>query len=203
MNGENILDALYWGLFVAMFAIRGWFAARVRESGETIRAEPGAIEREGFWPRALDRLFMLLAGVVALLWLCGADFRRLAIPEPVWLRWGGFGLGLASEGLFAWTHAVLGRLWSPYLQLRPGHELIMHGPYARIRHPIYAAILGWLASLGLIAANATPLFFAALGATIVLLRIAREEAMMTERFGDAYRAYRKRTGSLLPFWNSL
>jgi protein-S-isoprenylcysteine O-methyltransferase Ste14 len=107
-------------------------------------------------------------------------------------------LGVASVGLFTWTHAVLGRLWSPYLQLRPGHRFIASGPYARIRHPMYSAIVGWLISLGLVDANWVPLVFAALSATNFMLRIRGEERMMLQEFGEEYRAYMKRTGRLLP-----
>jgi protein-S-isoprenylcysteine O-methyltransferase Ste14 len=35
---------------------------------------------------------------------------------------------------------------------------------------------------------------------IVMFRTPREEAMLTDAFGDAYRAYMARTGRLLPRW---
>jgi protein-S-isoprenylcysteine O-methyltransferase Ste14 len=63
---------------------------------------------------------------------------------------------------------------------------------------MYAAIVGWLLSLGLVTANWTALVFAALGTLYFLLRIRGEEAMMLEQFGDEYRAYMTRTGRLLP-----
>jgi protein-S-isoprenylcysteine O-methyltransferase Ste14 len=101
-------------------------------------------------------------------------------------------------GLFAWTHVTLGRFWSPCLQLRPDYRLITDGPYARIRHPMYSAILGWMMSLGLVAANWIPLAFAALAALNFILRIQPEEKMMLQQFGDEYREYMKRTGRLFP-----
>ena len=124
--------------------------------------------------------------------------RRFAFHAPAWARWAGAGLGITSMGLFAWTHVVLGRFWSPYLQLRAGHRMMTDGPYARIRHPMYSAILGWMASLGLVAANWIPLVFAALVALNFRLRIQGEEKMMLQQFGDEYRQYMKRTGRLLP-----
>jgi protein-S-isoprenylcysteine O-methyltransferase Ste14 len=134
---------------------------------------------------------------VHLLFRGGGGLRRFAFPAPPWLRWAGVGLGVASVGLFAWTHAVLGRFWSPFLQLRPGHRLMTTGPYARIRHPMYSAIVGWMTSLGLVAANWIPFAFAALSALNFLLRIRGEEKMMLQEFGDEYREYMKRTGRLL------
>jgi protein-S-isoprenylcysteine O-methyltransferase Ste14 len=63
---------------------------------------------------------------------------------------------------------------------------------------MYSAIVGWLMSLGLVAANWIPCAFAALGALNFMLRIPGEERMMLHQFGDEYRNYMKRTGRLLP-----
>ncbi|MCI0538492.1 MAG: isoprenylcysteine carboxylmethyltransferase family protein, partial [Verrucomicrobiales bacterium] len=169
-----------------------------------LTAARGARQREGLWTHVVGYVFQLLLGALVLyLRFQGGSLRRFAFPAPDWLRWAGVGLGITSVGLFAWTHQALGRLWSSYLQLRPGHRLITHGPYARIRHPMYSAILGWLISLGLVAANWTPFVFAALGTLNVILRIQAEETMMLEQFGDDYREYMERTGRLLPMIRNL
>jgi protein-S-isoprenylcysteine O-methyltransferase Ste14 len=199
MNTEEVFNAIFWTLLISMFLMRFWFGFRVWQTGERIRADRAALQREGFWARAIEWLFLLLlASLILLLWLPEGSLRNFAFPAPGWLRWAGFGLGLASVGLFAWTHVVLGRFWSPYLQLRPGHRLIADGPYARIRHPMYSAIVGWMISLGLVTANWIPFVFATLSALNFMLRIQGEEKMMLQQFGDEYREYRKRTGRLLP-----
>jgi protein-S-isoprenylcysteine O-methyltransferase Ste14 len=199
MNTEDLLIAIFWTLLVSMFLLRFWFAFRVRRTGERIRAEPDALKREGLWARVVEYVFLLLlAALVGLLWFQGGSLGNFAFPAPDWLRWAGCGLGIASVGLFAWTHTVLGRFWSPYLQLRPGHRLIANGPYARIRHPMYSAIVAWMISLGLVAANWIPFVFATLSALNFILRIQGEEKMMLQQFGDEYREYMNRTGRLLP-----
>jgi protein-S-isoprenylcysteine O-methyltransferase Ste14 len=199
MNTEDVFSAIFWTLLVLMFLMRFWFGFRVWQTGERIRAERGALQREGFWAHVTEYVFfLLLAAVVLDFGFQGGNLRKFAFPAPAWLRWSGFGLGIISVGLFAWTHTILGRFWSPYLQLRPGHRLITDGPYARIRHPMYSAIVGWLMALGLVAANWIALIFAGLGALNFLLRIQGEEKMMLQQFGDEYREYMKRTGQLLP-----
>ena len=204
MNTEEIFNAIFWTLFVLMFLMRFWFGFRVWRTGERLTAERGARQREGLWTHVVGYVFHLLLGALVLyLWLQGGSLRRFAFPAPDWLRWAGVGLGITSVGLFAWTHQTLGQLWSSYLQLRTGHRLITHGPYARIRHPMYSAILGWIMSLGLVAANWTPFVFAALGTLNVILRIQGEEKMMLEQFGDDYREYMERTGRLLPMIRNL
>jgi protein-S-isoprenylcysteine O-methyltransferase Ste14 len=199
MNTEDVFLAVFWTLLVSMFLLRFWFAFRVWRTGERIRAQHDALKREGVWARVVEYVFLLLLAALApLLWFQGGSLGNFAFPAPDWLRWAGCGLGIASVGLFAWTHTVLGRFWSPYLQLRPGHRLIADGPYARIRHPMYAAIVGWMISLGLVAANWIPFVFATLSALNFMLRIQGEEKMMLQQFGDEYREYMNRTGRLLP-----
>jgi protein-S-isoprenylcysteine O-methyltransferase Ste14 len=198
MDTEKIFTAIFWTVFVSMFLMRFWIAFRVWRTGERLRADRAALKRIGFWARVTDWLFLLLLAPAVLLWFQGNNLRRFAFPAPDWLRWAGCALGLTSVGLFAWAHAILGRFWSPHLQLRPGHRLITGGPYARIRHPIYSAIVGWLMSIGLMAANWTAFVFAALAALHFLLKIKGEEKMMLEEFGDEYREYMKRTARLLP-----
>jgi protein-S-isoprenylcysteine O-methyltransferase Ste14 len=204
MDTEKTFNAIFWTLFVLMFLMRFWFGFRVWRTGERLTAERGARQREGVWTHVVGYVFHLLLGALVLyLWLQGGSLRRFAFPAPDWLRWAGVGLGITSVGLFAWTHQTLGHLWSSYLQLRPGHRLITHGPYARIRHPMYSAILGWITSLGLVTANWTPFLFAALGTLNVILRIEGEEKMILEQFGDDYRQYMERTGRLLPMIRNL
>ena len=199
MDTEKIFNVIFWTLFVLMFLMRFWFAFRVWRTGERLGADRAAHKRMGFWASLTDWLFLLLlTALVVHLWFSGGNLHRLAFRAPDWLRWAGCILGMTSLGLFAWSHAILGRFWSPHLQLRPGHQLITGGPYSRIRHPIYSAIVGWLMSLGLVAANWTPLVFAALAVLHFLLKIQGEEKMMLEQFGDEYQEHMKQTGRLLP-----
>jgi protein-S-isoprenylcysteine O-methyltransferase Ste14 len=196
---RKTFKALFWTLLALMLSMRFWFGFRVWRTGERLSADRAALQRESVWAHVTGWLFSLLLAVLAVhLWVLGGNLRRFAFPAPDWLRWAGFGLGIMSVGLFVWTHGILGRFWSPHLQLRPGHRLITAGPYARIRHPMYSAIVGWLMSLGLVAANWTPFAFAALGALNFMLRIPREEKMMLHQFGDEYRDYMKRTERVLP-----
>ncbi|UZG45921.1 protein-S-isoprenylcysteine O-methyltransferase [Caldimonas thermodepolymerans] len=103
----------------------------------------------------------------------------------------------ASLWLFHRAHADLGRHWSPSLEVHVGHELVTHGVYRHMRHPMYASI--WLFAL------AQPLLIhnwvaGVLGvpgfALLYFLRVPREERLMLDRFGSAYQDYMARTGRL-------
>jgi protein-S-isoprenylcysteine O-methyltransferase Ste14 len=197
MNSEGTFRLAFWALLGVTMLMRIWFAIRVRRAGERLLPDMAAIRREG-WRRYAISLF-----VIALIVLLARNPNwglKLTFPLPFWLRWAGVALGLASLGLWTWTHVALGTLWSAQLQLRTHHRLVTSGPYLRIRHPMYTAVLAWATSLGLVLANWVPIIVAVGGAVIFVMRVPREEQMMLERFGDEYREYMKRTGRFLPKW---
>ena len=101
--------------------------------------------------------------------------------------------------LFWRAHSDLGKNWSVRLELRKGHQLITEGVYCRVRHPMYAAILLFGFGQAMLLHN----WFAGWSALVsfalmYVVRTPREERMMSERFGPAYRDYMRRTGRLLP-----
>jgi len=84
------------------------------------------------------------------------------------------------------------------LQLRAEHHLVDAGPYARVRHPMYTAMLGMGTAFALVTAN---WFFVSLTLAMIVglvMRVPREEQMMIEEFGDEYKAYMERTGRFSP-----
>lgn len=94
---------------------------------------------------------------------------------------------------------ALGSSFVVRLRTHDDQRLVQSGPYARVRHPNYAALS--LVAVGTALALASPLALAltcVVWLPIVIVRIAREERMLVERFGSAYAAYRRRTWRLLP-----
>jgi protein-S-isoprenylcysteine O-methyltransferase Ste14 len=158
-----------------------------------------AVEHEGramFAVRVL--MFFLLLGWLALYAINPPWMEVLSVPFPGWLRWVGFALGLASLGFWAWTQVALGKEWSPQLQLREEHHLVTTGPYTRIRHPLYTAMLGWGTSVALVTANWVFIVLAVVAIAALFARVPREEQMMIEEFGEEYKAYMQRTGRFFP-----
>jgi protein-S-isoprenylcysteine O-methyltransferase Ste14 len=85
------------------------------------------------------------------------------------------------------------------LEIRTGHELITHGVYRAIRHPMYAAILLFGLAQGLLLQNWLAGWSAVVTFGLMYIgRVRREEQMMCEFFGQAYRDYMQQTGRLLP-----
>jgi protein-S-isoprenylcysteine O-methyltransferase Ste14 len=122
-----------------------------------------------------------------------------AFSLPAWLRWAGGGITLLSTALIWWVQWALDVQFNTTLHIQAGHQLITHGPYHWVRHPMYTALfimgIGWL----LLTANwfvGVPLL-AGIGA-IVFHRVRAEEELLVKTFGDPYIAYMYRTGRFLP-----
>jgi protein-S-isoprenylcysteine O-methyltransferase Ste14 len=109
-------------------------------------------------------------------------------------------LTFAGLGFSAWARILLGRYWSNLPSIKVGHQLIRAGPYRFVRNPMYTGIL--VASTG--AAIGIGFFFAfvALGFLVVVVwvKIASEEEILLEKFGEEYLQYKKDVKvALIPF----
>ncbi len=105
---------------------------------------------------------------------------------------------VAAVVLMAWARLTFGRR-SFHLRADPTEGgLVTTGPYAAIRHPIYAAVtlFAWGSVIG------TPSGRTALCASVATLgalaRIACEERLLVERYPE-YAEYAARTKRLVPF----
>jgi len=127
-------------------------------------------------------------------WLAFADYHL-----PTFIPWCGAVTMVIALWLFWRAHLDLGLNWSITLEMRKGHELIMHGVYRRIRHPMYAAIFLFAVAQALLLQNwlAGWAGFVTV-ALLYFVRTPREEKMMCEFFGQSYRDYMQRTGQLFP-----
>lgn len=101
---------------------------------------------------------------------------------------------------FSWTAArALGRHWRIEAGLGVDHELVQSGVYALVRHPIYTSMLFVIAATCLILA---PLYLLPVSVLLYVvgteIRVRVEEALLMERFGDAFTAYRKRVPAYVP-----
>jgi protein-S-isoprenylcysteine O-methyltransferase Ste14 len=126
-------------------------------------------------------------------------FSWAEIDLPLWSRWIGVGLGLASLPLIVWVQQALGSNFSTVLHVRQEHSLVTSGPYRWVRHPMYTVLFIHLAGILLLTANwyigGVPL---AAFLLIVITRMKNEERTMLEKFGEAYQTYMQSTGRFLP-----
>lgn len=101
--------------------------------------------------------------------------------------------------LFATSSRALGKNWSVVARTLDDHELVRHGPYARVRHPIYLGMLLFLLGLAVALGHLVQLVIAVpvfLAGTVIRTRI--EDRLLEDRFGDAFRDYARITPALIP-----
>jgi protein-S-isoprenylcysteine O-methyltransferase Ste14 len=177
--------------YVVMLAIR---APHVRRS----RATPVMKSRKG----PLELFLLIIAGlafVLLLTWIVTPVFAFADHPlHPIPLLGGACGLGLGL-GLLYRAHADLATNWSVTLEVRERHQLVTHGVYRWVRHPIYLALLIYSAGQALVLPNW--LVGPSCGVAVALLvafRMGPEERMMLTEFGKEYEAYVATTKRLIP-----
>ncbi len=191
LKGHNTFEVIFLTGFVIGSVIRKIFTAGRR-----------GVKAEKKYSNILDIILVGTAGVgmaVPLLYLFmpWLDFANYVLP--VWCGWVGT-VVLAGAIVMLWrSHADLGRNFSATLRITGRHSLVTNGVYRRIRHPMYTAHLLWAIAQGLLLSNwLAGWAFLVLSIPFYLIRIPKEEQMMLEHFGEEYRAYKSRTGRLIP-----
>lgn len=204
---DRAVELAFLACWLASHALRALLVRGRRRDPGAVGAPgaPGAAGAAGAGGRVtgLDRALRVLN-------LLGAQLLPVVYVLTPWLDpwdyalpgWAGI-LGICLAAACLWLlwqcHAALGRSFTSRVALHRGHVLVTDGIYRHVRHPIYGMLLLWGAAQALSLQNwiAGPsgLVFAL---AFYLARVRREEAMLLEHFGDAYRAYMERTGRLLP-----
>jgi protein-S-isoprenylcysteine O-methyltransferase Ste14 len=177
----------------------GWYLIRY-EYARRSRREKILRSARGSRETVLLLVSLTGLGILPLIYVVMAipHFAHYAFrPIQAWL---GLFFAIAALVMFQLTHRALGRNWSVSLDVREDHQLITDGIYRKIRHPMYSAFWLWAAAQALLLPNWVAGFAGLIGfGTLFFGRVAREERMMLETFGDAYREYMARTGRVFPW----
>jgi protein-S-isoprenylcysteine O-methyltransferase Ste14 len=120
------------------------------------------------------------------------------LPSSADLQIVGVSLTVLGCAFAIWARLTLGTNWSGRPTVKAGHELVINGPYALARHPIYTGLL--IACIGTALADLQwrRLIGVAIIAAAMLVKIRQEEGLMMETFPDAYPRYRQRVRALIP-----
>lgn len=185
-------SAVFFGALIASIAIR---VPHDRRSREVMIAD----SRKGRLERFLLGLVVLGGGLLPLLFVATPALSFADYAPLPWAFGAGVVVVVAWLCLFQRAHADLGTNWSLSLELRTEHRLITTGVFARVRHPMYAALFMHALAQLLLLSNwiAGPAMLVAF-TLMFALRLRPEERMMRERFGAEYVAYTQRTKRLIP-----
>ena len=166
--------------------------------GQRSRGVKVAKSRKG----RLEIMLLIIAWVgffLPLVWIVSDVFAFADYPLHVAPYIAGVACIVLGLWLFYRSHVDLGTNWSVTLEVREGHQLIQHGVYRSIRHPMYSSFVLYSLGQALVLPNwlAGPSYFVAM-ALLFALRLVPEERMMREEFGENYEDYMARTKRLVP-----
>lgn len=89
--------------------------------------------------------------------------------------------------------------YSGMLRIREGHQLITHGIYKYVRHPVYTGTLLRALAIPIFTTSLLGFLFALTGIPLFIYRIGAEEKMLIKEFSDGYLEYAKATWKLFPY----
>jgi protein-S-isoprenylcysteine O-methyltransferase Ste14 len=146
------------------------------------------------WPSRIG-IFLEVAGVFLVCWFRASDGPR----NSPWALVTALALGITGV-ILMWTAVThLGRQFRLHAGLYHDHELVRTGPYAIVRHPIYASLLALTLSTGLLLSQW--LWFA-IGVVVFLvgteIRVHIEDSLLASRFGKDFAEYKRRVPAYLP-----
>jgi methyltransferase len=171
--------ALYAGLVAAVGLER---VAELVVSARNIRAAKaaGAVERGlGHYPAMVVLHTGLLVGAIVEVAVADRPF----LP---WLGWPMLALVLAAQALRWWCIRTLGPAWSTRVVVRPGALLVRTGPYRRMSHPNYLAVVVEGVALPLVhTAWVTAVVFTVANALLLRIRIRCETSALREIAGPS------------------
>ena len=205
MNVHPLEFPYYFGCLIAVM-----IAGDVHDGLVLTAADPAGERRaEGPLARRRRRRSPLSSPSAAsvgyfLMWLSfRPPFPTLSlVPGPLAVVLAAFAVALAfySGFMAVWARRTLGKEWTFEARLLDAHRLVTAGPYAIVRHPIYAAMLGlWIATALAVARPWGILIGLPFMLVGTVMRVKIEDALLRGAFGDTFEAWKKETPAVIPF----
>lgn len=188
----GLIIAFYWGRVIKL-------VLKARRRGE--------YSAHFFPPELLGRILRLVWYPTVALWIAVPIIHAIWRPEQALFR-RFYYLPILQSAALASAFVVLiltmicwrkmGRDWRMGIDPAEKNNLIVTGPFARVRHPIYA--LQQL--LAILSAIVVPIPFMAIIAFLEVALLSfeaiREERHLLKVHGDLYRSYMEQTGRFIP-----
>lgn len=192
-----IAIALYVVFAALGFGWRSW--VQYRRTGSSgfrgVSGRLGSLE----WLAGAGFVVALIAGIAApVLQLAGA-VSPVSVLQLPGLQGAGTVLALVGIAATVYSQLDMGDSWRIGVDAGETTTLVRHGVFARVRNPIFAAMLAFAAGITLMASNPLALsaFCVLLGTIELQVRVV-EEPYLEGVHGDAYRRYLQTVGRFLP-----
>jgi protein-S-isoprenylcysteine O-methyltransferase Ste14 len=194
MNDDQVFRFILIAGFLVLIPVGLYHRVKSQATGEKLDRR-----QEGIFILVSLRLFGLAGWIGLLIYMIDPAWMAWSsVLLPVWLRWVGVGLLMVAGSLAIWTFRHLGKNITDTVVTRADHSLVTTGPYRWIRHPFYVAAGTGFLAVSLMTANWFVAITGGLAFALLVVRTAREEDKLIERFGDEYRQYMQKTGRFIP-----
>jgi protein-S-isoprenylcysteine O-methyltransferase Ste14 len=174
-----------WGAFCLVWAI-GWIYNLVKA--------PATQKRSAFLPIWI----ISIVAIVLIVQLIPSRFWTFMTFITPWLQIVGAACLIIFTAFALWARWALGIMWSSMPVIKVGHQLRTDGPYRITRHPIYTGILGMLLGTVLISGGGAWLLLFVIVAVALVIKVALEERLLEETFGEQYIRYQHQVPQLVP-----
>lgn len=184
--------AQHWPMWISAAGWVGfstYWSCAAGNSAEAKRSESAGSRR--------IHVLVLTAGQLLLFIPVWGVNQFILTASPVWIPLG-LAIQAASIALAVWARRHLGSNWSGRIEIKTEHQLVQGGPYRRLRHPIYTAVLGMSIGTALVSGRVHAFVGVALVVAAYWRKIRMEEANMRQAFGEQYDAYRRTTWGMIP-----
>jgi protein-S-isoprenylcysteine O-methyltransferase Ste14 len=186
---------------IVTLGIMGFFVRKRRDLGSVKASDQwGFVILYHVWHvLGLFPLVFFLVGVIMPSWVYGTIL-NLSFQGGEYLQVFSLPLFVIGSILGVWSAKILGQFMDTHIQVLQKHELVIRGPYSRIRHPAYTGGIITVLGASLLFLNIIMII-----AFLAIFAIAYERAVLEEKllasedgFGQDYRDYMKKTGRFLP-----
>lgn len=185
------IDVFVFVAFVLVAAaIVADFRSYHRQARDVVRSDRSLVETG-----SMTAFFLVYYLVVRLDLL---TIRPSALAQTLLI---GAGLLLVVLGVVfnIWGRLLLGSNWANQIKIYEGHTLVTSGPFAVVRHPLYASLTWIFVGAALIYTNLLALVLTLLVfVPMMYVRGKKEDTLLGECFGMEYQEYHRSTGMLFP-----
>lgn len=148
-------------------------------------------------------LYVLPLIIAALLlgpgkWFGSSLLREQFVSHSTVVESVGLALCILGAAVACYARYTLGRNWSGSVQLKENHELIEHGLYGIVRHPIYTGLLLLFLGNAIMVGDWRGLLAVAIVFMSFWRKLKREELWLAQHFGARYAEYSRHTKALIP-----
>lgn len=161
-----------------------------RQSKKVVSSDSSFVETG-----SMTGFFLLYYLVIRLRWSeVGLDG-----PARVALLVAGLVLVVVGVAFNIWGRLLLKSSWANQIRIYEGQTLLTTGPYAIVRHPLYASLIWIFIGGSLVYSNPVSLLLTAcVFVPMMYVRAKKEDAVLLENFAGEHEAYRNATGMFFP-----